>query len=334
MQFDHSVHGLGRLLGAVALVFVGIFLVGVGAAAFPLALLDPLWQLRLSSAINTNAGFLLTSFAFLFVAAALQPKSLRLQSALHRARRWAVLASLCFFLLVPLQVVILWRLDSLSASATRRQQATFEQRLGDLRRQVGSARTNDQIQASLVAFGAPPLSPVELGLPTTQLQRRVRDALTATDADLKRRLSQVRNQARTPELVRGSIRTMVLSLLFALGFAAGAVLPGSHRTLLEEILGLLRSPLRLYQRASFELASSLEDLQERRQAAEARRIRERLQVHREQEAAGLHEDQEPIPTKPRNKPAQGWRMGIGTGKPPLPDEDYIRRISDDQDEKP
>jgi len=336
MEFDHSVHGLGRLLGAVALVFVGIFLVGVGGDAFPLALLDPPWQLRMSSAINSNGGFLLTGFALLFVAAALLPQSLRLQNALRRARSWAALVSLCFFLLVPLQVVILWRFDSLSASTTSRQQATFEQRLADLRRQVGSARNNGQIQASLGAFGAPPLSPVELGLPTPELQRRVLVALSATDAELKRRAAVVRNQARRPELVRGSIRTMLLSLLFALGFAAGAVLPGSRRTLLEEILGLLRAPLRLWQLATSEVASSLEDMQERRQAAQARRIRERLHVHRQQEVAGIHDpqDQEPIQAKPRNKPGQGWRVGIGKGKAPLPDEDYIRLISDDQDEQP
>jgi hypothetical protein len=120
---------------------------------------------------------------------------------------------------------------------------------------------------------------------------------------------------------------MLLSLLFALGFAAGAVMPGSRRTLLEEIQGLFKAPLRLYRRAGSGIATYLEDMRERRQAAKARRIRERLQVHRQQEAAGVREEEE---EPPRRKPAQGRRKS----KAPLPDEEYIRLISDDEEEQP
>lgn len=329
MEFDHGVHGLGRLLGAVALVFLGIFLVGVGVDAVPLALLDPRWQLRMSAVVNGNAGFLLTGFALLFLAAALLPEDPAINTALRQARRWAALVSLGFLLLVPLQLLNLWRLDTLTATTTSRQQATVERRLADLRRQVGSARSNGQIQAGLQAFGAPPLSPMELALPTPELQRRVLDALTATDADLRRRVAAVRSQTRSPELVRGSIRTILLSLLFALGFAAGGVMPGSRRTLLEEILRLLRAPHSLYRRASSGLASSLEDMQERRQAAQARRIRERLLVHRQRDASGAPEDLEPQKPTGASKPARPRRKSSVS----IADEDYIRRISDDPGEE-
>lgn len=329
MEFDHGVHGLGRLLGAVALVFLGIFLVGVGVDAVPLALLDPRWQLRMSVAANANGGFLLTGFALLFLAAALLPKDPAINTALRQARRWAVLVSLAFLLLVPLQLLNIWRLDALTTTATSRQQATVERRLADLRRQVGSARSNGQIQAGLQAFGAPPLSPMELALPTPELQRRVLAALTATDADLKRRVAAVRSQSRSPEMLRGSIRTILLSLLFSLGFAAGAVMPGSRRTLLEEILRLLRAPRRLVGRASSGLASSLEAMQQQRQAAQARRIRERLQVHREREAAGLPDDLEDQKPTPARKPGGLRRKSRAS----IADEDYIRRISDDPDEQ-
>lgn len=331
MEIDQGANGLSRFLGAVALVFIGVFLVGVCVDAVPLALLDPRWQLRLIGSVNGNAGFLITGFAFLMLAAHLLPDTAWIQSFARLARRWAAFVALLFLLLVPLQLISLWRIDALSATASTRQQAEIERRLGDLRAQISAAGSNQQIQERLQAVGAPPLSPLELAQPTPELKKRVLATLGAADADLRRRVVALRGQSRSPELLRGVVRSCLLSLLFGLGFAAGGRLPGSRFTLLEELQRLISVPQRQLRRFSLNVTGSMEDLQERRRAAKARRIRERLQVHRDPSAgtdAGVPEPEAPA------RSSRGARQSKRTGfrrksSPAIADQEYIRRISED-----
>lgn len=321
---DQEIFETWPVLAAVALAFLGVFVLVVGLDAIPVRLLDPIWQLGVANSITMTGGYLLNGLALLFLASALIPDSPGLLRGIRLARRWAAIASLGFLLLVPLQLFSLWRLDAITNTAAQRQRQGFERNLVTLRRTVSSARTIQELQAGLQAQGAPPLAPADLQLPPEEIKQRVLATFTAAETDYNRRFEASRRRGSIePALLRRTIRSIGLALLFGVTLAAGARLPGSRLSLLQQFRlafeGLGQGvPFAIGAIASLfgGVLEGWEQRAEQRRQARALAARERLQS----EVADTPSSVRPAGPAPSRRPSRGFV-----------DEDYIRQINDEEE---
>ena len=319
---DQEIFETWPVLAAVALAFLGVFVLVVGLDAIPVRLLDPLWQLGVANSITMTGGYLLNGLALLFLASALIPDSPGLMRGIRLARRWAAIASLGFLLLVPLQLFSLWRLDALTSTAAQRQQQGFERNLASLRRTVSSARTIQELQAGLQAQGAPPLSPADLQLPPEEIKQRVLATFTAAENDYRRRSEVSRSRgAIEPGLLRRTIRSIGLSFLFGIALAAGARLPGSRLSLLQQFRLAFGGLAQVGPTISAMLVAAVsallegwEQRDEQRRQARALAAMEALQA----EIPVAAPEEGPVGSPPPRRRSHGFV-----------DEDYIRQINDE-----
>lgn len=318
MEPDQEIFETWPLLTAVALAFLGVFLVVVGLSSVPVRLLDPLWQLGLAASITTSGGYLLNGLALLFLASVLAPDSPALLRGLLQARRWAAIASLCFLLLVPLQLVNLWRIDSSSAQAAARNRQALESRMTALRSAVAQTSSTAELREVLQTFGAPPLNSMDLELPAPELRQRVLDTFDVVEGSARRSFEGARNQARDPALLRRTIQSIVLALLFGLALAAGARLPGSRLSLLQQFRALLSLPWRLAQLGGIAGLALIEAYQDGRAARAASRL-----PH--EPPAEAHDAHSPAPAEPSG-PFARLRKGNG-----FVEEEYIRLIQEEEE---
>jgi hypothetical protein len=221
-------------LGVVALVLFVLFASLVAAALFPLQLLDPAWQLRMAGALINGAAFPLLGLALLQIAAELGPHDPLLKNRARLCSQLAVAAALGFLLLLPLQTVAgLQQGRSLNnAQASRIQGA--EAKLKALRQVVASAASNADLNQQLQKLQGPVLGPADIAQPLPLLKAQVAAVLDQAALQISR--EREANQPRTPLLLLPELlRNAIASLALAIGFAALARLPGSPRTVLQEL---------------------------------------------------------------------------------------------------
>lgn len=86
---------------------------------FPPSVSNPVWLMRLATGLVSSAYLPLIGLALVFLAAYLQPKE-SLESLRGSLAKWAVIVSLGFILLVPLQVWASWGLSSKTSVPLKR----------------------------------------------------------------------------------------------------------------------------------------------------------------------------------------------------------------------
>jgi hypothetical protein len=229
--------------------------------SIPIQLLNPAWQLRLISTLVNQAYLALIGLCLFRVCELLPyPSTAGRRDLLNwglRLRRLAVLATLGFILLLPLQAKAAWDLIRTDFRALDRRPAELrtasERRFAAMEKAIREAPDAMAIQRDLTILRGPGIPPQDMQRPLPQLKalllqslNRARQSVTAE--------TQQQTSLRTWGLIQECVQNSVLALALALGFSAFAQRKQSPRaaliwdngdqSLLEEILSMKRRQAR------------------------------------------------------------------------------------------
>ena len=237
---------LASLLAAVATLLLLFFALAVALPLLPPMLGDPVWQLSFTAALCSNSFLALLAVLLLNLAAALVPEA----EWLHGRRqlvgglcRWVAFA---FLLLIPLQGLAAWRALDWAGAAESRDARQELARIAQFRQAVVSADSVAALQVKLAAIQAPPLGSVD----QSQSLAAIKSGLIAQLQTVEQRARATRGgqlavgsgslpgkalePAKLIALGKDCLRVVLLSLGFALAFAAAAQRKGSALSLLAE----------------------------------------------------------------------------------------------------
>ncbi len=219
--------GLARLLAALSIVLLVVFLAAVLSTALPPKFLDAQWQLQLATSLISYATLPLVGALLLPLAVWVDPGNQRLRARRNAFRRWALAAALGFLLLVPLQGFAAWRFYSTVTGSQQQQLSQASQKLADLRQAISSATSHQELQARVQQlFGQnASLSPAELRTPIGELRPML---LSRAEQASRQLMQQIEAQAaiKPDQLLKESLRIAISAVAYAIGFAfLAGVLP-------------------------------------------------------------------------------------------------------------
>jgi len=211
------------------------FLISVVAEALPLRIGDLSWRLSVMDTLVNNATIPLIGLGIAHLAAHLDPARSDAVALWRRVSNLAVLASLGFLLIVPIQIATSVSLyNDLSASRFREINRT-DLRLINLASEIRKSTTVDQLESTLLTLQGSGLTDSDRTKPLTSLKEvllnRIGEARKVLEA--RRRDQSLAAPLSPTLLIRRSLRVGLTSLVFCLAFAAAAKRPKSPFTLLE-----------------------------------------------------------------------------------------------------
>lgn len=173
----------GGVLLSASLAMFGVFLVSVVLRVLPPRLLDPLWQVSLTTALLDMGG-------------------------------------LGFLLLVPLLFSALVRDYQQVTLRSQRQVRDIDRMEQRLQKVIISARSREELLRGVQRVNAPALSSFLLSDAPLENQRSPALELLRDTAATARRQAGTLNPASLPSLLLNNLRLLLLSLVFAFGFAS------------------------------------------------------------------------------------------------------------------
>ena len=222
---------MARLLAALSLILLVMFLAAMVIAAAPPKLLDLSWQLGVSAALINNAFMALMGVLLLVLALGFDPTRPNLRDRWKAWRPWIVAASLGFLLLIPLQLFAAWSFHTSVTLVQKKQISQASERLTQLREAITSANTHEELQNKVRFLFGPNagLSPAELSTPNGTLRNILLARAEQASNQLKQ---QIEAQAgrRPDELVKETFRIVISAAGYAITFAyLAGVLPPPRR---------------------------------------------------------------------------------------------------------
>ncbi|MBD2550904.1 hypothetical protein H6G65_15190 [Microcystis elabens FACHB-917] len=218
---------LARLLAALSIVLLVVFLANVLTTVLPPKLLDPPWQIGFTTTVINNAALALMGALLLPLARWVDPGNQRMRELWRAFRRSALAASLGFVLLVPLQGYAGWSFYRTVTNSQEQQTTQASQKLADLRQAITTATTHEELQARVrKLFGKNAgLSPAELRTPMPELRNMLLARAEQAANQLMRRI-EAQAAVKPDQLVRETIRIILSAVAYAIGFAyLAGVLP-------------------------------------------------------------------------------------------------------------
>ena len=230
------------MLLATALALVALFVLAVIPGSLPLQVLQLDWQQRFVERVIANSGFPIVAFTLVHLAAHVEADRPELYLLRQRLRRWAVLVTCLYLLLIPLQGSIAVRQFGDRAALQALQRRTVQEQFSRFSDLIRSAPDALSLQRQLAAVDGPTLTNADLAKPMPQLRRDLLDALRRAEAAMPARIDQATPlQPLVWGVLRDGLRLMGSALVMALAFAAGAQSRHSSRTLLTRLLDRRRS---------------------------------------------------------------------------------------------
>ncbi|MEI6616910.1 MAG: hypothetical protein WCL59_10085 [Cyanobium sp. ELA507] len=239
-------HRLASLLAAASTLLLLCFALAVALPLLPPKLADPFWQLSFTTALCSNGFLALLAVLLLNLAAALLPEADWLagrRQLVGGLCRWVAFA---YLLLIPLQGLAAWRALDWAGAAESRDARQELARIAQFRQAVVSADSVAALQVNLAGIQAPPLGSVDQsqslaaiksGL-LAQLQAVEQRAKATSGGQVADGSGSVPGKALDPAKLlafgKDCLRVVLLSLGFALAFAAAAQRKGSALSLLAE----------------------------------------------------------------------------------------------------
>ena len=211
--------GIG-VLRAGALALFGIFLVSVILRLLPPRLLDPLWQVSLTTALLDMGGYALLGVVVLTIAHLLEPDDGPLLRLLRRVTRLSRFAALGYLLLVPLLLSALVRDYQQVKSQSQRQIRDVDRMEQRLQQVIASARNRDELLRGVQRVNAPALGSFLLDDGPLESQRnQALELLQSTAANARRQAGAV-SPASLQSILLNNLRLLLLALVFAFGFSS------------------------------------------------------------------------------------------------------------------
>ncbi len=208
------------MLRAGALALFGIFLVSVILRLLPARLLEPLWQVSLTTALIDMGGYALLGVVVLTIAHLLEPDEALLRRLLRRITRLCGVAALGYLLLVPLLLSALVRDYQQVERLSQRQQRSISQQELRLSQAIASSQSRDELLGTVQRFNAPALGSFLLSPAPLETQRaQAQELLSSTVANARRQAGAV-SPASLQSILLNNLRLLLLALVFAFGFSS------------------------------------------------------------------------------------------------------------------
>ena len=218
-QRSEPTRQIASQFGLLAVCLLMLYALVVLAASLPPRLLDPAWQLRFTQALINNGFLALLGLALVHLAAYVDPSNPHLIRRRNRFAALALVAVLGFLLLIPLQGYAVWRAISTANSNQSTQLREVKGRIAAVREAIkGSSSTND-LQQRLQNLRVAPLGAAQLAQPLPALRKTMLETLERTEIRAADQLKGVPPQSLW-QIIQGSIRAVLSSLVLAVGFAA------------------------------------------------------------------------------------------------------------------
>ncbi len=224
------------------MALIGLFLLALVAGSLPVRVLQPDWQQGFVELVISNSGFPIVGFMLVHLALHVEPKRTGLFALRQRLRRWAVIVTFLYLLLIPLQGYITLRQFGDRSALQARQLRTVRDQFVAFAGIIRSAPDPLSLQRQLAAVQGPTLTAADLAKPMPQLRQDLLAALKSAEAAMPARIEQA-----TPlgplawNALRDGLRLIGSALLMAVAFAAGAQGSSSSRTLLVRLVSFCRS---------------------------------------------------------------------------------------------
>jgi hypothetical protein len=233
---------LASILLATALALGGLFVLAVVAGSLPVQLLQRDWQQRFIELVIANSGFPIVGFVLVHLAAHVEPERAELFALRQRLRRWAVLVTLLYLLLIPLQLSVSVRQFSDRAALQAQQRRLVSDQFSSFAALIRSAPDAPSLQRQLAAVDGPALTAADLAKPMPRLRQDLLVALRQAEAAMPANIEQATPLAPLVWTTLGDgLRLNGSALLMAVAFAAGAQGRTSSRTQLARLLMVWRS---------------------------------------------------------------------------------------------
>ena len=244
------VSSLASILLATALALTGLFVLAVVTGALPVQLLQLDWQQRFIELVIANSGFPIVGFTFVHLAAHIEAERPELFQLRQRLRRWAVLITFLYLLLIPLQLSVTVRQFNDRTALLAQQQRLVSDQFSSFAALIRSAPDARTLQQQLAAADGPALTAADLAKPMPQLRQDLLAALRQAESAMPASIQQA--TPLSPMVwasLRDGLRLIGSAVLMAVAFAAGAQERNSTRTLLTRLFSVWRSvSLRRYNR--------------------------------------------------------------------------------------
>lgn len=229
---------------------------------FPLRLLQPVWQLKFAASLVSYAPLALVALGLEQIAQDLGSSEARLRRRHKRFTALALVASLGFLLLIPLQTAASFRQTTVIQGAQQQRIQNAELRLAALRQAVATATSNTQVNERLRELNGPVLGPSDLVQTLPLLKAQVNAALDqgALQIRSERQANPPRPKlALLPDLLRNALANLAL----AFGFAALGRRPGSYQSPIRELQSAWERRQRRQRGLGISLFEPLQDLIDR-----------------------------------------------------------------------
>jgi hypothetical protein len=235
---------LAAVLQGVGFAMLFAFLAIFAKFVFPVALLQPAWQLRASEGLRGIASIPLVAVSLLLLAEYVQPDSPILAKRVLWIRRLSVLAALGFFFLVPLQITAGLRQISQATVAEYRELRAVERAATAIQK---AATPQEMLSAIKLIPGLPPDVDPQFNLPIPAVRTALLAQIRPQILKLETRIRQVRSQRIQAAITVFAFDALV-SVAYGIGFAAIGRTAVERPTLLQQILW---APSSLQGRISF-----------------------------------------------------------------------------------
>lgn len=223
---------LAGILQAVSFGLLLVYLATELKQLLPPALLQPAWQLRAGEALRSSAALPLVAGALLLLARRFDPQGVALARRVVLVRRLSIAACLGFLLLIPLQITAGLRQIN-QTTAVEARQLDSVRRVAQAIEQAATPEAMNRAIAQLPGLPsdfqgqfARPLDQVRSGL-LAQIQPQIKK--------LESRLVELRRQ-RLFGALGIFVFDGILSLAYAIGFAALASSGADQSSLLQRVL--------------------------------------------------------------------------------------------------
>lgn len=186
------------------------------------------WQGWVAERLSQQGLLAFLGFILLHLAVLLNPKKQPLRHRLRLVRHLAVVASIGYLLLIPLQLAS--SVDAFMAVQIERSNKGAQvTRLMEIRELIVKSKSNQDLHLHLKSLQEPGLSPAQKRMNFADLQRE----LLSENDTRQQFLAPKLNDSRQFSVLTLMISHVGSTLVWSVAFAAGAVPWGSRRTLLE-----------------------------------------------------------------------------------------------------
>ncbi len=209
-----------------------VFLAQVITALFPIALLQPQWMVRVSTAIRGTASLPLMATAMLMFANTIDGEVMPSSDQLRLIRRIATFAAVGFLLLIPLQSY-----GTVSSIRSQVQEGQGQlKRLADAANLVQNAANEQQLREAIRAIpGGEQLANRPLGADVQTIKTGLLARLRPSVKRLENQLNENQNKA-LQNTIGPLIRDGVIAVAYAIGFASMGYGKSGYPTPLRRIL--------------------------------------------------------------------------------------------------